>query len=610
MIPASLTAEKIWQDPYGLDAAVQTTMLQLQRKTAAGTDWTDYLAAQPAAKGTDSCTWNGLPSCDADGNPLVYRAREASIVLKDGTTVSAAGTAEAGTVGGYRYAAQTTGGAGSYETKITNTIRTGALAVSKRWEDDGDREALRPQSLTVRLDAAVNGTAAALTDVAASTVLNEANGWADDTTWAAVPAADAAGTAIAYTLTEDTVAGYTPFCAITGGASGSSYTAAATAGVTAGQTTAAAFVNTHVMTTLTVTASKIWADNNAYGDRPAGTAFTLYANYRDAAGAQKKEKVTADEAGAAVLSQTPSRSRRRTGTPPTRTGGTSPGAACPSTRQGLVGSSITYTVEEAPVPGYDAATSGTVITNTMRETALTVNKLWGAEAGGRRTGRHGHHLRAAAPHGRGHRLACDTAATQTVAAQGRHGAFSHTWASPAAVQQRGQRLCLPRRRALADQGRQPACRSRRRAAAASAGYLGTFFTADAVTEGTSEAGYVTTVDQRPHAGGFPLCQSRCTNDELDLTAKRRRWPARSSASTRMRSLRGGAALQTAASDAAGDGPVSPRSPAARTTSARSPRRTTTLVNTEIYPVTVDETGRGAQRKAGRRLAAAAIHGRR
>jgi hypothetical protein len=88
---------------------------------------------------------------------------------------------------------------GEFYYEVTNSHHEETqVSVKKIWEDDGGRDGLRPAEVTIKLLA--DGV-----DTGKTVTLNEANNWQDG--WTGL-AKNAGGTAIEYTVAEDTVAGY------------------------------------------------------------------------------------------------------------------------------------------------------------------------------------------------------------------------------------------------------------------------------------------------------------------------------------------------------------------------------------------------------------------
>ncbi len=135
--------------------------------------------------------------------------------------------------------------------RITNTHVPQRITISgkKVWDDDNDRDGKRPDSVTVHLLA--NGV-----EVAHTTATAE-GGW----TWSFESRyKNEQGKAIAYTVTEDAVDGYT-----------ATVTGTAEAGFT--------ITNTHVPETVSLTLTKHWEDaNDQDGVRPDQVALQLMAN--------------------------------------------------------------------------------------------------------------------------------------------------------------------------------------------------------------------------------------------------------------------------------------------------------------------------------------------
>ncbi len=142
------------------------------------------------------------------------------------------------------------GTTGGFVVTNTHTSEKTAVAVKKVWEDDNNRDNVRPASVTIKLLA--DGA-----DTGKSVVLDENNKWKAEF-------ADLdkykAGNKINYTIAEVAVTNYTSV--ITGNV-------------------ADGFVvtNTHNLATTSISGTKTWVDNNdAAGKRPASIKVTLYGN--------------------------------------------------------------------------------------------------------------------------------------------------------------------------------------------------------------------------------------------------------------------------------------------------------------------------------------------
>ncbi|MBR6030271.1 MAG: Cna B-type domain-containing protein, partial [Clostridia bacterium] len=126
---------------------------------------------------------------------------------------------------------------------------TTALSVRKVWNDDNNRDGLRPTELVVELYADGEPTGITVT-------LNEENGWS--ATINELPA-NKAGSAISYTWVEPEIEGYTL--------------------ITTDDNGVIVLTNTHVPATTALTVVKVWNDdNNRDGLRPESLTVTLLAN--------------------------------------------------------------------------------------------------------------------------------------------------------------------------------------------------------------------------------------------------------------------------------------------------------------------------------------------
>ncbi|MDY5662113.1 MAG: Cna B-type domain-containing protein [Coriobacteriales bacterium] len=363
----SLTATKTWgEDPANIGRDVAGVTIALQR-SADGSSWAD-LAEQKVDKAGASqlVSWTGLPTHDKDGKAYQYRAVEKGLDLKAGTELAPTG-AESGTVGGYDYTASTTykagsdeqsrPGTGSYAATITNTPTSGSLRVTKKWDDDDNRDNLRAP-VTATLSAKAGNADYSLGTVDLDQTLS-ADGW--DCTWNNLPVADAAGNKLAYTVAEgDVPEGYTK-------TQGSD-----THELVAGQTTSFSLENTHTPETTTVTATKNWDDrSNLYGDRPENVEFLLHASYTD------------DDGTARELTQSQIAGILKADTVRTLSGDSDEWQTIwkdlPVYFHGQVGKKLTYWVSESqPAKGYTATPSSDSLTidNSLDGLAYTVACDW------------------------------------------------------------------------------------------------------------------------------------------------------------------------------------------------------------------------------------------
>ena len=206
-------------------------------------------------------------------------------------------------------------------TTITNThsIETTSATVAKVWDDDNDRDGIRPASVVMTLS---DGT---------KVTLDESNNWT--ATVDGLPK-NMDGQEIAYTWTEDAVEGY-------------EQTGSETVG------TVTTVTNTHAAAKQNLSVTKVWDDGSDQdGVRPASLTVTLLAD------GEKVGTVTLDAGN----------------------GWTGSVADLPVN---AVGKAIAYTWDEGNVEGYSlsgSVTSGTntVLTNTHEtaSTVATVTKVW------------------------------------------------------------------------------------------------------------------------------------------------------------------------------------------------------------------------------------------
>ncbi|WP_072499758.1 Cna B-type domain-containing protein [Olsenella phocaeensis] len=176
--------------------------------------------------------WKGsfddLPKYAEDGHAIAYSVRESDV--PDG------------------YEASDPAGDAATGFTITNTnVEKVHVQGSKTWDDDNDRDGLRPASITVRL-------LAGQTEVASKEVTAE-QGWSWD--FGELPKYDGNGSPISYRIVEDKVGGY-----------------ASTTSETDFDVT-----NTHSPSVTFVKVEKVWDDaDNASGKRPASVRVQLTAN--------------------------------------------------------------------------------------------------------------------------------------------------------------------------------------------------------------------------------------------------------------------------------------------------------------------------------------------
>jgi len=203
-----------------------------------------------------------------------------------------------------------------------------SVTAKKVWNDDENRDGVRPTSVSLQLmkDGVVYGEAM---------TLNDKDGWSH--TWTDL-----------IKKSEGNVHQYTVVETVNGGEYIPSYEYETTAdGIVATVT------NTHEIKTTAVTVTKIWADNgNQDGIRPATITLHLLAD--------------GEKAAEAVVSSNGENTWTYTFN------------NLPVNRKGAVNVPIVYTVTEDKVDGYTASEEGLTITNTHTpaKTSATVKKVW------------------------------------------------------------------------------------------------------------------------------------------------------------------------------------------------------------------------------------------
>lgn len=256
--------------------------------------------------------WAGqvdLPSYDDAGHRVSYAVSEPSV--PDGYEVSVAGSVADGFT-------------------VTNTSNAEtSVSVSKAWDDDSDRDGIRPASVEVGLLADGRDTGKALT-------LDASSGWSGSFDGLRVYDVDD-GHEIAYTVAER------------GAPAG--YAARVTGDAASGFTV----TNRHRPETVDIAAHKVWDDaDDADGIRPDSVRLQLMA---DGTPVGNPVEVTADDGWSHTFENLPRRE---------------------------AGAEIAYTVEELDVPeGYAAevsgdATSGFTVTNAHDPETVDVSarKVW------------------------------------------------------------------------------------------------------------------------------------------------------------------------------------------------------------------------------------------
>ena len=187
------------------------------------------------------------------------------------------------------------------------------VTVTKSWKDNENAYGTRPESIKVKLYQ--NGVELPNKQIE----LNEAKGWTH--TWTGLPKIDKDGKEYTYTVEEVPVPGYT--------------------------TSVNGLIITNTLQTEDKIVTKTWNDNNnEYGTRPESIKVKLYQN-----GVELPNKQI-------ELNEAKGWTHTWTGLP----------------KVDKDGKEYTYTVEEVPVPGYTTSVNGLIITNTLIQGSITIDK--------------------------------------------------------------------------------------------------------------------------------------------------------------------------------------------------------------------------------------------
>ena len=320
----SFSGTKTWLDGDKEHNNAQDIGLVLYRESSAVSKRSLNLSGDMALNWDGNrYTYSNLPKYDDAGNPFTYSVRENKVMGKNSNEADYDIYYD-GVLWDFnsydtpQQAYNVTG------TDITNALK-GSITVSKKWEDDNNRDGVRPENVTVHL---MKGN----TEVGSATL----SGAEWKHTFSGIPLYNDDGSAIGYTVTEDPVTDESGKSIYTG-ETGSLVWNEDKTGYTVEIT------NTHDLETTDVTVSKIWDDDNdADGIRPETVRLTLLA---DGTPVADKEVTLPGQDG--------SWSHTFTG--------------LPKYKSGEVAKEIKYTVQEPSVPaGYAESYSedGLTVTNT------------------------------------------------------------------------------------------------------------------------------------------------------------------------------------------------------------------------------------------------------
>lgn len=266
---------------------------------------------------------SGLPKADKLGHVYTYRVEEDTGTVSQAYTVTD-GQAEPGTNNPYQL------------DDLINTLNTIELVGTKVWDDDSNRDGLRPDLITLKVYQ--NGVLLH----SGYTLTWEKSG----NTWSyriqGLPRTDAEGNAYTYTVTENPVSSYETSY---GEERASAQVASYTDNGTVRTALLTPITNTHVPEKTDVEGSKTWIDaRDSDGIRPDTITIRLHADGVELA----SKVVTKDDNWEWSFK------------------------GLNKYNQGV---EIQYIVTEDPVPGYSSQVSGYNVTNTREEARLHVRKV-------------------------------------------------------------------------------------------------------------------------------------------------------------------------------------------------------------------------------------------
>ncbi|SES93344.1 hypothetical protein SAMN04487771_100224 [[Clostridium] aminophilum] len=378
---------KVWEGGYddstGVNRHVKSVLAVLQKQEEGSDEWqtvkagsgqkAEEISLRPDsdAERSWSYTWTKLPTHTADGKALRYRAVETGLELtrqkKDGgNLIAEAGSlTDQGSLNAYRYRTtwdeddSLSGAEGAKAGTIANTLITGNLSVTKVWDDDRDRDGIRPDTVTLHLVREAGGQSEQLPEEFDRKLENQkARGEGDWTTavWENLPVRDADGTEFRYTVTEeaDEMPGYVPYQKLDALFAGEVKAPAAFA-LSADGETKLTVTNRHLPAETKVEIRKEW-NTKFHGARPDYAEFELTAHWTED-GTERSEAVTvgavketADDGEHYWFRVGEGDDERDQKTIWSRTI-----EKLPAFRQGLSGVPVTYEITERPVEGYKTA---------------------------------------------------------------------------------------------------------------------------------------------------------------------------------------------------------------------------------------------------------------
>ncbi|MDT3843401.1 MAG: Cna B-type domain-containing protein [Bacillota bacterium] len=380
----SFKVTKVWEDGYddptGVNRHVKSVLAVLQKQEEGSDEWQtvksgstekaeeiSLLPDEDAARNW-SHTWTKLPTHTADGKALRYRAVEAGLELtrqkNDGANLIAeAGTlTDQGSLNPYRYRTtydeEDTGAQseGAKAGTIANRLITGSITATKVWDDDRDRDGIRPDAVTLHLIREAGGRSEQLPAAFDRRLEDQkARGEGDWTSvsWENLPVRDADGTEFRYTVKEeaDEMPGYVPYQKLDALFAGEVKEPAAFA-LTADGETQLTIINRHIPAETKVEIRKQW-NTIFHGARPDYAEFELTAHWTED-GAERSEAVRdgalkeSDDDGDHYWFHVGEGDEERD----QKTVWSRTIEKLPAFRQGLSGVPVTYEITERPVEGY------------------------------------------------------------------------------------------------------------------------------------------------------------------------------------------------------------------------------------------------------------------
>jgi len=302
-----LKVTKIWDDADDQDG-IRPNSVTVHLLANGTHDTTRKVTLSADEDGEWIHTWKNLPSVDSNGRTITYTVEEEAVT---GYTAKVSGSVKDG-----------------FTIANTHAPETTSVQAQKVWEDDHDRDGMRPDSVTLQLYKQVgNNAAVAVGDPA---VVSNDTSWTKQ--WHGLPKNEG-GQKIAYSVQEvDVPDDYTV-----------DYS-------TDEHTGRLVVTNTYTTQKTSITVTKKWDDaNNQDNIRPASVTVTLYANDKIT---DKATTLTANNGWRATFDDLPVYED---------------------------GEKIKYTVKEEGVPkGYTSTVDGYTITNsyTPETISIPVEKIW------------------------------------------------------------------------------------------------------------------------------------------------------------------------------------------------------------------------------------------